>query len=415
MATDITAGNGRRKLVTAGFLIPFIRDTSLFFLWGFAHSLLDVLNKHFQDILGITKARSGWVQAALYGGYAVMGIPAGLIMSHIGYKKGIIFGLLLYAFGAFLFYPAAEIQTFEFTLFCLFVIACGLTCLETAANPYSTVLGPKDTSEQRLNFSQSFNGLGWIIGPTVGGWFIFRGGEAVAETNKFASMIMPYMIIGILVTLVAVLFIFTKMPEIHEGEHDSHGDKGKYSHLLKYSHFKFAVVAQFLYVAAQTGINSFFINYVTETMPQFSNEKAAYLLSLGFVFFMIGRFSGSVMMTWFKPNQMLALYAAVNILTMVFVILGLGWLSLISIYITYFCMSIMFPTIFALGIKDLGGLTKKGSSILVMMVAGGAVCPMLMGWIADVSNMATGFIIPMLCFAVILVFGLKGYKVKAQA
>jgi MFS transporter, FHS family, L-fucose permease len=411
MTNEITVNGGRKKLVTEGFLIPFILVTSLFFLWGFAHSLLDVLNKHFQEILGITKAMSGWVQAALYGGYAVMAIPAGLIMSHIGYKKGIIFGLFLYATGAFLFYPAAQIQTFEFTLFCLFVIACGLTCLETAANPYSTVLGPKDTSEQRLNFSQSFNGLGWIIGPTVGGWFIFRGSEAV-ETNKFASMIMPYMIIGTLVLVVAIMFIFTKLPDIHEGEHDSHGDKGKYGQLLKFRHFKFAVVAQFLYVAAQTGVNSFFINYVTETLPQFSNEKAAYLLSLGFVFFMIGRFSGSIMMTWFKPNQMLALYAGINILTMVFVILGLGWISLISIYITYFCMSIMFPTIFALGIKDLGSLTKKGSSLLVMMVAGGAVCPMLMGWIADISSMAIGFIVPLICFVVILFFGLKGYKVK---
>jgi len=413
MTNDSTAISKRQKLVTHGFIIPFILVTSLFFLWGFAHSLLDVLNKHFQDILGITKARSGWVQAALYGGYAVMAIPAGLIMNRFGYKKGIIFGLLTYAAGAFLFMPAAQIQTFEFTLFCLFVIACGLTCLETAANPFSTVLGPKETSEQRLNLSQSFNGLGWIMGPAIGGLLIL-GGDG-NDPNKFASMTLPYMIIGTLVLLVAILFIFTRMPEIHEGEFDAHGDKGKYRDLLKYPHFKYAVVSQFLYVAAQTGINSFFINYVTETMPQFSNEKAAYLLSLGFIFFMVGRFSGSVMMTWFKPNQMLALYASINVLAMVFVILGLGWLSLIAIYFTYFCMSIMFPTIFALGIKDLGGLTKKGSSFLVMMVAGGAVCPMFMGWIADISRMALGFIVPLLCFAFIIFFGLKGYKVKREA
>ncbi len=413
MTNDSTAISMRQKLVTHGFIIPFILVTSLFFLWGFAHSLLDVLNKHFQDILGITKARSGWVQAALYGGYAVMAIPAGMIMNRFGYKKGIIFGLLTYAAGAFLFMPAAQIQTFEFTLFCLFVIACGLTCLETAANPFSTVLGPKDTSEQRLNLSQSFNGLGWIMGPAIGGLLIL-GGDG-NDPNKFASMTLPYMIIGTLVLLVAILFTLTRMPEIHEGEFDAHGDKGKYRDLLKYPHFKYAVVSQFLYVAAQTGINSFFINYVTETMPQFSNEKAAYLLSLGFIFFMVGRFSGSVMMTWFKPNQMLALYAAINVLAMVFVIMGLGWLSLIAIYFTYFCMSIMFPTIFALGIKDLGGLTKKGSSFLVMMVAGGAVCPMFMGWIADISTMATGFIIPLVCFAFIIFFGLKGYKVKSAA
>jgi FHS family L-fucose permease-like MFS transporter len=410
MTNHPSSATKHQKLVTHGFLIPFILVTSLFFLWGFAHSLLDVLNKHFQDILGITKARSGWVQAALYGGYAVMAIPAGLIMNRFGYKKGIIFGLLTYAAGAFLFMPAAHIQTFEFTLLCLFVIACGLTCLETAANPFSTVLGPKETSEQRLNLSQSFNGLGWIMGPAIGGLLILGGNSK--DPNKFASMTLPYMIIGVLVLLVAIFFSITKMPEIHEGEFDAHGDKGKFRDLLKYPHFKFAVVSQFLYVAAQTGINSFFINYVTETLPQFSNEKAAYLLSLGFVFFMVGRFSGSIMMTWFKPNQMLALYASINVLAMIFVILGLGWLSLIAIYATYFCMSIMFPTIFALGIKDLGGLTKKGSSFLVMMVAGGAVCPIFMGWIADISKMAYGFIVPMLCFAFIIYFGLSGYKVK---
>jgi FHS family L-fucose permease-like MFS transporter len=251
------------------------------------------------------------------------------------------------------------------------------------------------------------------MGPAIGGLLIL-GGDG-NDPNKFASMTLPYMIIGTLVLLVAILFTLTRMPEIHEGEFDAHGDKGKYRDLLKYPHFKYAVASQFLYVAAQTGINSFFINYVTETMPQFSNEKAAYLLSLGFIFFMVGRFSGSVMMTWFKPNQMLALYASVNVLAMVFVIMGLGWLSLIAIYFTYFCMSIMFPTIFALGIKDLGGLTKKGSSFLVMMVAGGAVCPMFMGWIADISTMATGFIIPLVCFAFIIFFGLKGYKVKSAA
>jgi FHS family L-fucose permease-like MFS transporter len=412
MTNDLASNGNRQKLVTYGFLIPFLLVTSLFFLWGFAHSLLDVLNKHFQEILGITKAKSGWVQASLYGGYFVMAIPAGLIMTRFGYKKGIIFGLLLYAAGAFLFMPAAHIQTFEFTLLCLFIIACGLTCLETAANPFSTVLGPKATSEQRLNLSQSFNGLGWIMGPAIGGLLIFGGGTGT-ETNKFASMTLPYMIIGTLVLLVAILFMVTKMPEIHEGEFDEHGDKGKYRDLLRFPHFKFAVAAQFLYVAAQTGINSFFINYVTETMPRFSNEKAAYLLSLGFVFFMVGRFSGSLLMSWFKPNQMLALYAIVNVLAMVFVVLGLGWLSIIALYLTYFCMSIMFPTIFALGIKDIGGLTKKGSSIIIMTIVGGAVCPMFMGWIADNTNMALGFIIPLLCFSFIVFFGLKGYKVKS--
>jgi MFS transporter, FHS family, L-fucose permease len=394
------------------YLIPFILVTSLFFLWGFAHSLLDVLNKHFQEILGITKSRSGWVQAALYGGYAVMAIPAGLIMNRFGYKRGIVFGLLLYACGAFLFFPATYVQTFEFTLFCLFIIACGLTLLETAANPYSSALGPAERAEQRLNFSQSFNGLGWIVGPTVGGLLIFRGSSGI-ETNKFASMAVPYMIIGVLVLLVALLFIFIKLPDIHEGEYNSHGEKGRFIDLFMFRHFKFAVVAQFLYVAAQTGVNSFFINYVTEIKPQFSNEKAAYLLSLGFIFFMSGRFLGTLFMKWFNPHRMLAVYATVNVIAMLFVIAGLGWVSIAAIYVCYFCMSIMFPTIFALGIKNLGGLTKKGSSLLVMMVAGGAVCPPFMGWIADVSGMPVGFIVPLVCFAFILFYGLNGYKYKA--
>jgi FHS family L-fucose permease-like MFS transporter len=393
------------------YLIPFILVTSLFFLWGFAHSLLDVLNKHFQDILGITKSRSGWVQGALYGGYAIMAIPAGFIMNRFGYKRGIILGLLLYAAGAFLFFPATYVQTFEFTLLCLFVIACGLTLLETAANPYSSALGPKERAEQRLNFSQSFNGLGWIIGPSVGGFLILRSSSG--ETNKFASMALPYMIIGVLVLLVAIWFMFTKLPDIHEGEADAKGEKGRFIDLFKFRHFKFAVLAQFLYVAAQTGINSFFINYVTEIKPEISNENAAYLLSLGFIFFMSGRFLGTLFMKWFIPNKMLDIYALINVVAMAVVIAGLGWVSIIAIYVCYFCMSIMFPTIFALGIKNLGGLTKKGSSLLVMMVAGGAVCPAFMGWIADSSGMALGFIVPLVCFAYILFYGIKGFKFVA--
>ena len=333
------------SLVTREFIVAFILVTSLFFLWGVAHSLLDVLNKHFQDILGITKARSGLVQAALYGGYFVMAIPAGLFMNRLGYKKGIITGLLLYATGAFLFWPATYIQTFGFTLLCLFIIACGLTFLETAANPYSSVLGPKETSEQRLTLSQSFNGLGWIIGPALGGMLIL-GNNGDNETNKFASMALPYMLIGGVVLVIAFLFIITRLPEIHEGEYDSRGDKGTYRGLFKVRHFRYAVISQFLYVAAQTGINSFFINYIVETMPDYSPEKAAYLLSLGFVFFMSGRFLGSLFMSWFSPRQMLALYAVVNTVAMALVIAGLGWPSLIALYpVSYTHLTL--PTIYS--------------------------------------------------------------------
>ena len=377
------------------YLIPFILVTSLFFLWGFAHSLLDVLNKHFQDILGITKATSGWIQAALYGGYFLMGIPAGLFMKKFGYRKGIIFGLLLYAFGAFMFFPATYVQTFNFTLLCLFIIACGLTCLETAANPYTTVLGPKHSAAQRINLSQSFNGLGWMIGPTVGGLLIL-GNTTGSGENKFSSMALPYMIVGSFVLLVAFLFIITKLPEINEeeGEHRVAGEIVK--PFWKHRHFRFSVIAQFFYVAAQTGINSFFINYVTETMPDFTSEKAAYLLSLGFLFFWFGRISGSIVMKWIKPNRMIAVYALVNIVAMALVVANLGWISIIALFITYFCMSIMFPTIFALGIKGLGAQTKQASSYLVMAIVGGAICPVFMGYIADISSMQIGFIVPVI-------------------
>jgi FHS family L-fucose permease-like MFS transporter len=401
------------SLVTRKFLLPFILVTSLFFLWGVAHSLLDVLNKHFQDILGITKARSGLVQAALYGGYFIMAIPAGMFMNRLGYKRGIVMGLLLYAAGSLLFWPATFIQTFEFTLLCLFIIACGLTFLETAANPYSSVLGPKETSEQRLTLSQSFNGLGWIIGPALGGMLILGGsGDGGDAGNKFSSMALPYMLIGGVVLVVAFMFVITRMPDIHEGEHDSHGERGTYGGLLRVRHFRYAVIAQFLYVAAQTGINSFFINYVVETMPGFSPEKAAYLLSLGFVFFMSGRFIGSLFMSWFSPRHMLGIYALVNTAAMALVMMGLGWPSLVALYLNYFCMSIMFPTIFALGLKDLGGMTKKGSSVLVMTIVGGAVCPVLMGRIADVSGMATGFVVPLVCFAFIAWYAF--YRAKSE-
>ena len=400
-----------RRLVTRDFIVPFILVTSLFFLWGVAHSLLDVLNKHFQDILGITKARSGLVQAALYGGYFIMAIPAGLFMNRLGYRKGIITGLLLYAAGAFLFWPATFIQTFEFTLLCLFIIACGLTFLETAANPYSSVLGPKDTSEQRLTLSQSFNGLGWIIGPALGGMLIL-GGNGDNGANKFSSMALPYMLIGVVVLVVAFMFVITRMPDIHEGEHDSRGERGTFRGLFRIRHFRYAVMAQFLYVAAQTGINSFFINYVVETMPGYSPEKAAYLLSLGFVFFMSGRFIGSLFMSWFSPRQMLGIYALINTAAMALVMLGLGWPSLVALYLNYFCMSIMFPTIFALGLKDLRGMTKKGSSVLVMTIVGGAICPVIMGRIADLSGMAIGFVVPLVCFAFIAWYAF--YRAKSD-
>lgn len=414
------------------YLIPFILVTSLFLLWGFAHGLLDVLNKHFQNILHVSKAQSGFVQFSLYIGYLIMAIPAGLIMKRFGYKFGIILGLGLFALGAFLFYPAATFGTFIPFLMALFVMACGLATLETAANPYSTVLGPKESAPRRINFSQSFNGLGWILGPLIGGLLIFGAAETDG-VDKFNSLLPPYMIIGSIVLVVAVAFMFTTLPDIKEEVAKGAEENPPMRMLLKHHFFILAVVAQFLYVAAQTGINSFFINYVNEELPGVltpvqnimghlgyfgevftpkNPEQAASLILAfgGMGLFWIGRISGSYFLKFMNPNKMLIVYGFINTLFMVLVVLGLGLISVVALFSTYFFMSIMFPTIFALGIRDLGALTKKGSSFLVMAVAGGAFCPPIMGAIADHLRMAIGFLIPMVCFAFISYFGLIGYK-----
>ena len=382
-----------------------------------------------------------------------MAIPVVIFMKRYGYKKGIIFGLLLYATGAFLFIPAIAIQTFWAFLVALFIIALGLTCLETAANPYSTVLGPKETAEQRLTFSQSFNGLGWIFGPLIGSLIIFAGSGG---SNKFSSLAIPYVGVGVVVLLIALLFIKTKLPEINEAESE-HVEfteveetdwRIAYKAIFKYRHFVLAVFAQFFYVAAQTGINSFFINYTVEIFkdvnshivfggeavkglisfienswlmkiiagPDFNHDKvfdtvAGIILAFGGMgLFMLGRFIGSLFMIWFKPNKLLLTYATACIILTAIVISGAGIIGIIALCLIYFFMSIMFPTIFALGLKDLGSHTKRASSFIVMAIVGGAICPILMGRIADLSSMKLGFFVPLVCFVFVLFYGWKGYK-----
>ena len=395
------------------YLFPFILITSLFFLWGCAHSLLDVLNSHFQEILHISKAKSALVQFSLYGGYFVMGIPAGLFIKKYGYKRGIITGLLLFCVGAFLFYPATYLKTFLSFLIPLFVIACGLTCLETAANPYTTILGPKQSAARRINLAQSFNGLGWVLGPLFGGALIFSGGD------PFEVLSFPYIIIGFTVLFIAMFFIITPLPVIAEDnvqtERLENQGKGAYKDLIRHPLFVFAVIAQFFYVAGQTGIGSFFINYVLEVEPDYNHLEASQMLAIGGMgLFMIGRMSGSYMMKRIDAKSLLTIYAAVNIVLMIVVMLGLGMLSVVCLFLSYFFMSIMFPTIFALGISDMGIYREKASSILVMCVAGGAVVPMLMGYIADISSMTVGFVVPLICFGVVLAFGLSKKSNKIE-
>ena len=381
------------------FLVPFILITSLFFLWGVAHSILDVLNKHFQDTMEITRTRSALIQAVVYGGYFVMALPAGRVIRRFGYRTGVLTGLVLYGIGALLFIPGGRIQSFEFFLLALFVIGCGLTCLETASNPYVTVLGEPEGSERRINLAQSFNGLGWICGPLAGGFFLFAGGGDVTT---------PYAVLGTLVLLIAVIFSRVKLPEIGQ-EAEEKGTQGNDTSLWKTASFTVGLLSLFLYVAAQTGINSFFINYATENAGITAQKASVWLSFGGMGLFMAGRMGGSWIMRFVKGEKVLAACAAGALICMVAVILLPGTIGGYFLLLCFLCESIMFPTIFSLSLRHVGTHTKQASSYLIMSIVGGAIAPILMGFIADHVSMAVGFIVPLVCFAEILWFAAR-YK-----
>jgi FHS family L-fucose permease-like MFS transporter len=397
------------------YLFPFILITCLFFLWGFAHSLLDVLNKHFQDSLDLTKAQSGAIQAAAYGAYFIMAIPAGLIAGRFGYKAGILTGLALFAAGAFGFVPAVGVNTFGAFLLALLVLFAGLTFLETVANPYAIVLGSPERAASRINLAQTFNAVGWILGPLIGSVLIF-GSDAEISDNS--ALILPYVGLGAVVLLVLVLFLFIKLPEIKpEDDRPAAADGAALlasPPLIRQRHFVFAVVAQLLYVAAQTGIGSFFINYTIEVKSlQMTEMQAGLLLGLGgMALFAIGRLSGSFLMKRIRPGALLGAFALVNTLLMGVVIMNHNRAGVLSLMLCYLFMSIMFPSIFALGVKGLGEKTKRASSVLVLTVVGGAIAPSLMGWIGA-THMNLGFIIPLACFLYIAFFGFVGSRSRA--
>ena len=378
---------------------PFVLVTSLFFLWGLAHSILDVLNKHFQETMeGVGKTESALVQAVMYGGYFVMALPAGQIIKRYGYRAGVITGLLLYGIGALLFIPGGQLLSFPFFLFSLFVIGCGLTCLETSANPYVTVLGNAEGAARRINLSQSFNGLGWIVGPLIGGHFAFAVG---ADKGSIA---IPYAIIGVVVLCVALVFAQVKLPEVQADGVAQTASAHATDSLWQHRNFVYGLIALFLYVAAQTGINSFFINYVTEH-ASVSNVNASLLLGFGGMgLFMVGRMGGSWLMLRVRAERVL-LYCAVGAtLAMAVLLSGAGVAGVAAFMLCYLCESIMFPTIFALALKGVGQHTKRASSFLIMSIVGGAIAPVLMGLIADHASMAMAFIVPLCCFVVIAAY-----------
>lgn len=414
------------------YFAPFVAISALFFLWGIAHGMLDTLDKNFQMMLHLEKWESSFIQFSLYGAYFGMAIPAGMFMKKYGYKKGIILGLCLFAAGALIAAGTATFQSFILFLICLLIIGAGLATLETAANPYTTKLGPPETAERRINFAQSFNGLAWVIGPLIA--LYIYGNQSHVEGKKMISIILPFAIIGLVVLAIAFVFMRIKLPEItEEDENAAHGtvvsepsetvlvtdvtDPRYISKkpLWQNRHFVLGFAAQACYVAAQTGVFSYLINFVTDhdMQPRFDVQDAPYFLSFGFLLFMIGRFSGSAMMKYFKPAKMLALYTLAVCILLPIVSFEFGWVSLIALYGVFFFMSIMFPTIFAMAIKSLGKNTKEGASFLVMAVAGGAVFPPLMGAVADTYGMSTGFLVPIPLFLFILYYSVKGHKVMA--
>lgn len=420
------------------YLIPFILVTSLFFLWGIANSMNGTLIKHFQTALNLNRAQAGIVDSAFYVGYFVMALPAAFTLNRIGYKKGILIGLFLYATGAFLFYPAAEVRVFTFFLVALFIIACGLAFLETAANPYVTILGDAKSADSRINFSQSFNGLGSILGPVIGSLFIFSSQEhsneslnamplAQAEAIRIeeaSSVQTPYLIIGGIVLFVAILFAITKMPDVSSDSEKQASFKG----ITKHRHLIFGVIAQFFYVGAQASIWGYFVDLklhfakdesfgLVRWIYQFSEtatptQIASFHASFAFVLFMAGRFFGTWLLTKVASHKLLTIYAAISTLLIAYGLVGSGISVVITLSLTYFFMSIMFPTIFALSIKNLGEQVKIGSGLVIMAIVGGAVLPPLTG-LLSLSGIQNALIIPALAFVIIFFFGWKGYKVKS--
>lgn len=395
--------------------IAFILVTSLFFLWGFSYGLLDVMNKNFQNQLGVTKGLSGLVQMAYFGGYFLIAIPASKVANKFGYKGGIIMGLLLYALGALMIVPSSNAHSFQLFLLSFFIIACGLGSLETNANPYITKLGAEKDASFRLNVAQSLNGFGSFIGPIVGGALFLSLAEGDIERNM-QHVQWVYVGIAIVVLIVLFLFIITKMPEGVEVENpednidDTTGASGSnYKKLFGYKHFSLGILAQFLYIAAQVGAGAFFINYSIEHWQGLTDEKAAYFLSVALALFMIGRVVTTPLMKKIDSNKILGVYAAINTVLVLLLPLVHGLLAVIVMWAIFFFMSISFPTIFALSLDHIPShLVKDGSSFLVMSIVGGAISPTVMGHLADAFGTGMAFLILAPCFLYVAWYGFKG-------
>ena len=420
MAEAMQTRNGDSTQRTS--LLPIVLIVSLFFLWGMANNLNDPLIKHFAKLFTLGRFGAGLVQSAFYLGYFLFAIPAALFMQRFSYKAAVIFGLILYGLGALLFYPAGQMQSYGFFLAALFVIAAGLSFLETSANPMVATLGAPEDSERRLNFAQSFNPLGSIIGAQIGGIFILSGVEytpkqlaamapqaiAAWHTREAAAAETPYIVIGIGVLVWAALIALTRFPASASDHAESVGDLRRFAELFRRGRYMAGVFAQFCYVGAQVGIWSYTIFYVQAEMPGTNEKTATDLLTLGLGLFMVGRFIGTALMGKFNPLRLLTVYSLVNIALCAIGLLAGGVVGTAALLAASFFMSIMFPTIFAASIRGLGDLTKLGSSLIVMAIIGGAVFTNLMGLISDkTGHIRFAMIVPLVCFVVIAAFAAR--------
>jgi MFS transporter, FHS family, L-fucose permease len=429
-STDSTeASKTAQPLFHKGMAVPYFLVTALFFLWGVPNNLNDVLIRQFMKAFTLSRFEAGLVQSAFYMGYFLLAIPAALLMRKMGYKVGILVGLLLFATGTFLFWPAAILGRYGFFLFALFVIASGLSFLETAANPFIAQLGAPESAARRLNFSQAFNPVGAICGVLGGTIFIFSGIELTPQQtaamqaahtydaylkHETMRVVVPYLVVGLVALIWAFMIARTPFPAISREHENEPQDQGSFKELLRYPSFLFAIVAQFLYVGAQVGTWSYFIQYVQDGTHQ-PEKIAGYFLTGTLVAFGLGRFSSAALMRYIKPARLMGIYSIINIVLVAVGVAFPGWVGLWAIFITSFFMSVMFPTIFALGIDGLDKNTKIGGSLLVMAIAGGAVITPLMGWVSQTQHsIAMAYLVPLGCYCAVALYSFAGTRLKRR-
>lgn len=424
----LTKPNITKMQTTNRYLVPLTLVISLFFLWAFLHNINPILIPHLKKACQLNDTQSSYIDLAVYLAYFLIALPAGWFMHRFGYRKGIILGLALYALGSLLVIPAADERSYAFFLFAFFVVASGATFLETVANPYVSTLGDPATSERRLNFAQSFNGIGSFLAPILGGQFILSGIEYSPEAlnalsateldtylqSEADSVKIPYLIIAGVVILLLLLFVFIRIPETKERNLEEEAPVSSFSwKVFRHKHFSAAVVAQFFYVAAQVGVGSFFIRYSHQVGGMNEKDAAFFWGSVAMVGFMIGRFFGTFLMRFVKASKLLAIFALINMVLLAIALNTSGYVALYAVVATPFFMSIMYPTIFALGIKGLGEETKIASSFIVMAILGGAVGPLFMGMISDArGSMQSAYIVPLICFAVVFYYAVWGYRIR---